>query len=283
MGTRGLIGYYKKGVTKASYNHYDSYPSFLGNRIKEYITDSDAISLNADFAGIRFVDEDAEVLPEHIIAIFNFWYGDVEKVEPDPYGRPEDELPAKYWYRSMYDLLSCSHTDIRRIAKSGMMIDYIDFIKGSLFCEWAYIINLDRGVLEIYRGYQTKKPKKNRYALSKEEIAERRAETKLRGRGEWHTQTNMSTGKTRRVFHKNETYYNCDLIAEIPIEIIPEFDMDVFGELVKRTENITDKSCGNVLIPDQDFAPEVIRSTTFPFVARVFGLYKEYIEPETEY
>ena len=39
MGTRGLIGFYKKKVTKAIYNHYDSYFSCLGQLIVDHINE----------------------------------------------------------------------------------------------------------------------------------------------------------------------------------------------------------------------------------------------------
>jgi hypothetical protein len=34
------------------------------------------------------------------------------------------------------------------------MIDSKGFLSDSLFCEWAYIINLDKEVLEVYEGFQ---------------------------------------------------------------------------------------------------------------------------------
>ena len=46
------------------------------------------------------------------------------------------------------------------------MIDCKDFIHNSLFCEYAYIINLDENVLEFYTGFnKTPQPKEeNRYS-----------------------------------------------------------------------------------------------------------------------
>jgi len=67
------------------------------------------------------------------------------------------------------------------------MVDQADFLKDSLFCEWGYVINLDKGVLEIYRGFQ-KAPSKNRY----------------------HTNGDDSG------------YYNCYLIREVPFATIRE-------------------------------------------------------------
>jgi hypothetical protein len=38
--------------------------------------------------------------------------------------------------------------------KIGHMIDSFDFLKDSLFCEYAYIINLDDMTLDFYKGFQ---------------------------------------------------------------------------------------------------------------------------------
>ena len=42
--------------------------------------------------------------------------------------------------------------------------DYQSFLKNSLFCEYAYIINLDNGTLEFYKGWNTNPKAKGRYA-----------------------------------------------------------------------------------------------------------------------
>lgn len=37
MSTRGVVGYYKNGNLKVTFNHFDSYPSGLGESVKQYI------------------------------------------------------------------------------------------------------------------------------------------------------------------------------------------------------------------------------------------------------
>jgi hypothetical protein len=37
MGTRGILGFITKGVRKGTYNHFDSYPSGLGDAIIRFI------------------------------------------------------------------------------------------------------------------------------------------------------------------------------------------------------------------------------------------------------
>jgi len=234
MGTRGLIGFYKKGVTKAMYNHFDSYPSELGVYIKEYIADANASKMNGDFDRITLVND-------------------------------SDTIPSE-------------RRDFQGCIEIGQMVDGIDFIKDSLFCEWAYLINLDRGVLEVYRGFQHK-PAKNRYALTKDELAVIKADLKAKGKGEWYTSHNCATGKKTRIFHKNKAYYNCDLIAQIPLEDVQSFNMELFEKMVRRIEDMSDEySCGNVLDPKFDFTPEIARSTTIPMTYRVLGLVSVYDE-----
>jgi hypothetical protein len=159
-----------------------------------------------------------------------------------------------------YDLLRSDQGDLEAYAEIGLMIDSASFIKDSLFCEWAYIINLDRGVLEVYRGFQTKKPKKNRYALSKEEIDELKADLKKRGKGYWMNEVDFRTGKVKKkIFHRNHAFYNCDLIAQIPLEIVPSFDMELFEKIVRDAEDEADVRGGNVIQVNK-FGTEMIRS-----------------------
>ena len=47
------------------------------------------------------------------------------------------------------------------------MTNDISFIRNSLYCQYAYIVNLDEGVLECYVGFQKKPQKENRYGTRK--------------------------------------------------------------------------------------------------------------------
>jgi len=126
MGTRGAIGYFGKldgeNLHKVTYNHYDSYPSYLGKKVVEYIQsrDSDVDNIREDFKKIELVED-----------------GDNNN------------------YHDLRDLQG----DLDGYSKVGKMIDNQSFLHDSLFCEWGYIINMNTKKLEIYRGFSDGKVK----------------------------------------------------------------------------------------------------------------------------
>lgn len=48
-----------------------------------------------------------------------------------------------------------------------VFIDSKEFLSDSLFCEWAYIINFDEEVFEIYKGFNKDESAYGRYAKTK--------------------------------------------------------------------------------------------------------------------
>lgn len=44
-----------------------------------------------------------------------------------------------------------------------LLQDSLAFAGDSLFCEWAYVVDLDKGAFEVYRGFQTE-PNNDRFA-----------------------------------------------------------------------------------------------------------------------
>lgn len=174
MGTRGLYGFYRDGETKATYNHFDSYPECLGKSIVAFIQHTSVEEMNKIFDHIVLIDENSQPTKEQIKACLSYYDGRVS------------EQSTEDWYC----LLRKAQGDLN-VYKQGLkyMIDSQDFIKESLFCEWAYIINLDNNTLEVYEGFQDK-PSESRYA---------------------------------RDIPRNG-YYSCRLIATIDFENLEEFD-----------------------------------------------------------
>jgi len=172
MGTRGAYGFHKDGVDKITYNHFDSYPIGLGADVAAFVCQHTDEEMNAIFDRIILVATNEKPSKEQIHECFEYYQRGVSMQTPNEW----------------YSLLRGAQGDLEAHARGlRYMIDNADFLKDSLFCEWGYVINLDKGVLEIYRGFQ-KAPSKNRY----------------------HTNGDDSG------------YYNCYLIREVPFATIRE-------------------------------------------------------------
>jgi hypothetical protein len=190
MGTRGILGFRYKRKDYMTYNHWDSYPSGLGNRVVEWARDHggdwDSVKEKVE----RMVDvSDRQPTAEEVKKFSHLADLDVSTNDPCEW----------------YVLLRHAQGDLDFILEAGVFENQLDFIRDSLFCEWAYIINLDNMTLEIYEGFQDKPHSKGRYS-------------KLEPSG----------FSSMREGHK--TYYPCALVRTLPLEDIPEDWIDGLEE-----------------------------------------------------
>jgi hypothetical protein len=179
MGTRGCYGLRKDGLDKLTYNHYDSYPSCLGQSMFDFIQSTSIEEMKNIFDKIVLVKDNDMPSDEELI----LWKL-TEKIGTEKFD----------WYWLLRDTqgdLSYYKQD-----DAKYMIDNQGFIQDSLFCEWAYIVNLDTSELEVYKGFQHE-PHENRY--------------------------------TDYVYESNsgDKYYPCKLIATYPLDNIPDGVMEV--------------------------------------------------------
>lgn len=158
MGTRGLNGFISQGETKASYNHFDSYPENLGKDMLLFILrvnkEKGWDKLTKKIANLKMIDEESKPTEKDIQRYTELGYYDPrvggKSVEPTWYQLLRQTQGVK-WMDEVYDNFQ-EHA-----------IDNQDFIKDSLFCEHAYLINLDKMELEYWKGFQHKPQKGNRY------------------------------------------------------------------------------------------------------------------------
>jgi hypothetical protein len=145
MGTRGAWGYIKNDEMKVTYNHFDSYPEGLGQRVLDFCNTKTVSELNEIYEKMRIVEEDdaptindIELCKKHYLVDLG-----VSRQSVDDW----------------YCLLRKAQGDPQKYADVGIMTDGSNFLKDSLFCEYAYLINLDSNMLEIYEGFQKSQPK----------------------------------------------------------------------------------------------------------------------------
>lgn len=138
MGTRGLYGFRKNGEDKTTYCHYDSYPDGLGRSMIEFIQEY-GLDLNDIYKRIILVDEDSKPTERQIKECKNL----------------ADLSVSEKSLEDWYCLLRNAQGNPKMYGQGlRYMIDNKNFILDSLFCEYAYIINLDTKKLEIYKGFQ---------------------------------------------------------------------------------------------------------------------------------
>ena len=152
MGTRGLYGFRKNGIDKLTYNHYDSYPEVLGKNIVKFCKETSLEEMNEIFDRIILVHQDTKPNTQQIEECIEYYNDKVSSGSVDDW----------------YCLLRETQGDLRPY-KNGLkyMLDDAEFIKDSLFCEYAYIINLDTNSLEFWKGFQEQPNINNRYGTER--------------------------------------------------------------------------------------------------------------------
>ena len=150
MGTRGCYGFRKNGVDKLTYNHFDSYPGWLGTNMVRFCKETSIEEMHEIFDRLVLVNNGTPPTKEEIAECIGYYDGSVSE------RKPED------WYCLLREAQGEPNTYKRGLK---YMIDDHDFIKDSLFCEYAYIVNLDTNCLEFWRGFQSEPDPFNRYGI----------------------------------------------------------------------------------------------------------------------
>lgn len=156
MGTRGLTGFVVDNHVKAGYQQYDSYPGGVGGtvlRFAQTIAESGNYeTIQALVRALRVVSEQDTPTPADLGELATRGITSAEQVSS-----------GADWYA----WLRSTQGDPQAILDSGYILDSVAFAEDSLFCEYAYLINLDDRTLEAYIGFQDKYHKAGRFAHAK--------------------------------------------------------------------------------------------------------------------
>jgi hypothetical protein len=138
------------GEIKAMYNHWDSYPTGLGEVMVKWMLaqDGDFSDAIEKFDRLTAVDENAEPTEDQKLALVRYLNLSVgSRTDSD-------------WY----NLLRDTQGNPVGALEAGFFADYFKFGEDSLFCEYGYVVDLDRKVLEVYKGFQTAPHEEGRWA-----------------------------------------------------------------------------------------------------------------------
>lgn len=154
MSTRGLIGFRYKNNDNLAYNHSDSDPGNLGRNVlgelKQIPEWNHVRELASGFVGI----------PEtrKVQSIDGIVTSEIRR-------HCHDQFHTKN-PRTIYDLYRPLQGTLEPYlsGKLRFIPTANDFIYDSLFCDWAYIANLDSNRFEVWRGLQREPDRQpNRY------------------------------------------------------------------------------------------------------------------------
>ena len=211
MGTRGAIGFISDKKEYITYNHFDSYPDGLGNDVLNFLNST---RLTVDVMKervkeIRLINERKDEPTD-------------EDIKKCMLAKTVNTGVSEQSFQDWYCLLREAQGKLDKYLEVGIMPDNHDFLLDSLFCEWAYIINLDTSKLEVYKGFNRNQNGKGRYAK-----------------------------KYLKTEHRETVeYYGVTLVAEIDLFNLPK----AFGEYY----NEDDDSYSLKLIYDEEWKNEEI-------------------------
>lgn len=154
MGTRGAVCVKLDGELYATYNHFDSYPDGLGTDIVAFckgVAEKQRFAIFTErFRHIVVVEEDGNPTPEE----------QQKYIDAGFYDASVGNQTSTDWYNLLRNLQGAAILDAILDGKCQHWIDGKDFLKDSLFCEYAYLIDLDAKELLFFKGFN-KEPDEN--------------------------------------------------------------------------------------------------------------------------
>lgn len=146
MGTRNLICVVKNEQYKiAQYCQWDGYPKGQGKTVFNFVTEEmDEALLSKQLDKVKVLsEEEVKARWESVGARGSLVSLSISNRFEEAFPQLERGFGAK--------ILSYVQT-----AESPELFLEVGFAADSLFCEWAYVVDLDRRTLEVYRGFNEK-------------------------------------------------------------------------------------------------------------------------------
>lgn len=143
MGTRHLVAVQSNnGYKIAQYGQWDGYPSGQGVEVLSFLKNADLTKFKIILDFVNFyTQEDLELIYEEHTDDGMIACG----------GKHE-----QYWNKHLQHISRNAGSRILPMVYQGgvrKLKNSISFAGSSLWCEYAYVIDLDKGVFEVYKGF----------------------------------------------------------------------------------------------------------------------------------
>lgn len=141
------------GETKvAQYGQWDGYPEGQGATALNFLLNTDIDAFKKNLEKVRFANDADEKEQEKFLASIGCKDGWMTSEQ-------SAKFDAKYPYHTRdhgAEILAL----IMKAKGEVVLNDNTAFAADSLFCEWAYVIDLDKQTFEVYRGFHKSPLKK---------------------------------------------------------------------------------------------------------------------------
>lgn len=122
----------------AQYGQFDGYPSGQGIEVLKFLKKIDLTKFKNMIKNVKFLSS-----------------SDIDKINAST--DKDGKINGKSWLAIYPELSRDTAANILSLvySKDGNVLlkNSLDFAADSLFCEWAYLIDLDKDVLEVYEGF----------------------------------------------------------------------------------------------------------------------------------
>ncbi len=156
MGTRSLtVVVHNQEVKVACYGQFDGYPEVLGMKLLWFFSNPENTkNLQAILPNVRLWNDKDQKLQDEFLESIGCTNGILNDKQKEQFKK---HYPFRY--RERYGKLI--EGQILEVLLEFIHLDEIvttnayDFASGSLFCEWAYVIDYDKNTFEVYKGLNT--------------------------------------------------------------------------------------------------------------------------------
>jgi len=148
MGTRNLtVVIDKAGTLKiAQYGQWDGYPSGQGKTALEFLLANPQFEKKLEKVRFQTESDTKE---------FEKFLKDIGSKDGSFNGKQYDAYKAKYALLSRDNGAGVLQM-INDLEEDAWLENRIEFANDSLFCEWAYVIDYQKGTFEVYQGFNEK-------------------------------------------------------------------------------------------------------------------------------
>lgn len=145
MGTRHLIAVVKNNEYKvAQYGQWDGYPEGQGVRVLKFLQENDINHFAKQIDKCRFITDEN---------FFKKAYEELGIVSNNGFITMEQSGIFNAKYPQLNRDMGAAILDYIMNHDDVILKNDITFADNSLFCEWCYVIDLDKNTFEVYEGF----------------------------------------------------------------------------------------------------------------------------------